>query len=145
MKKREIRAELLYQHAEIRGRIEEIRRFLQVLPPTGPGSLALRAALRRLAETIGHHNEREEALLRDILPTVDAWGPLRAELMLDDHAKEHEVLHTALVDAIAAPDAQTTLSGLLDRLSAHMAHEERLLLTDELLSDDGLVRESFGG
>jgi Hemerythrin HHE cation binding domain len=155
MKPSEIRAELLEQHADIRRRIAELR---QAFPATGD---AAREQLDgRLAQLVGlfrKHNAREEELLRDILPTVDAWGPARAETMIEEHAKEHTALYAALLDVGTLPSvtgpgaapgadaAEAQLVPLLDRILEHVDHEEKTFLTEEVLRDDGIVRDYFGG
>lgn len=140
----EIRAELLQQHADLRARIQEARQAAEGQRVDGSRD-ELRAALLRLAEALRKHNRREEELLREILPTVDAWGPVRAELMLEEHVQEHDAIYETLVDAGAAPDARPLVARLVDALLEHMAREEKTFLTEAVLCDDGIVRDYFGG
>jgi hypothetical protein len=35
------------------------------------------------------HNQREAELLGEVIPSVDAWGEMRAARMDDLHLKEH--------------------------------------------------------
>lgn len=143
-----IRTELLEQHGEIRARIDEVKAAAEKL---GQGEAArdlLRTALARLAEAVRKHNQNEEELLRDVIPHVDAWGPARAEVMVEEHGKEHQELYAALVEAGATPDGQaaiTIVSKLLDRMREHMAIEEKVILSEDVLRDDLVPREYFGG
>jgi hypothetical protein len=140
MKPTEIRAELLAQHNAIREQVDAVRRALQ-----GGGRDALRSALAKLGDLVRGHNRREEELLRGILPTVDAWGPARTEIMLEEHVKEHGALYDAVMKASASDDASGFVPGLLTGLLDHMAHEEKIFLSEEVLSDDAIVRDYFGG
>lgn len=151
MRPSEIRTELLAQHEQIRARITETRSKLD-----SSRAEDARASLREelngsLAALIGvvlEHNAREEELLRDVLPTVDAWGPARAEIMLEEHTKEHDALHKALLDAFkvaGGAGAHGQIAALLDRMLEYMAQEEKICLTEEVLRDDGIVRDYFGG
>jgi hemerythrin len=144
MKASEIRTELLQQHADLRAQVEEIKRSL-TSEPTSSAREALRALLVRLAGAVRRHNRKEEDLLRDVLPTVDAWGPARTEIMLEEHVKEHETIYAALVDAGTAEDVRGRVGELLSRMLEHMAHEEESILTEEVLTDEAIVRDYFGG
>ena len=137
MKPSEIRRELLDQHAEIHRRIEAAR-FAE---PT-----ELHGALVRLADYIRVHNLREEELMTEIFPQLDAWGMIRAEVMVGEHLEEHReiweaVLHTSEADPATAA-AKTRV--LAERIHEHMLREEKVFLNDEVLSDEASA-DYFGG
>jgi hemerythrin len=138
----DIRTTLLKQHADIRAQIEETREAA-----AGKDAVRQRACLARLVDTMQRHNVAEESVLRAILPTLDAWGPVRQKTMLDEHLAEHTELFATLVEASCAPDP-TAASGvivkLLDRMLVHMAHEEKEFLGAELLTDETPC-DGFGG
>jgi hemerythrin len=143
----EIRAGLLGEHAMLRGLMAETYRAIESARG-GEGSVAgVRQRLRRLVTALRDHNEREEALLREILPRVDAWGPARAEIMMEGHEDEHAELLAALVVTIATDDASgaDSVERELLRVEAHMKREEELLLSEEVLRDDDVAIDSFGG
>ena len=150
MKPSEIRAELLGQHAEIRGHLLGLQQTLERWR-TDPGvAQEIQTVLTRLLALVRRHNLREEELLRDILPTVDAWGPARAGVMIEQHNREHDELYAALVDtgtfgADDAPSVQVQLPRLIERFMEHMAHEEKIILAEDILCDDAIVRDYFGG
>ena len=129
MNAREIRAELLGQHAEIRALIEEAR----------GGS---KTALVRLGDAVRRHNLREEELLGQLLPTLDAWGPVRTAIMLEEHVAEHGELYAVLLDATRG---QRAVAELVEHLLEHMAYEEKTLLAEDLLDDSVVTSDSFGG
>lgn len=153
MKPSEIRAELLDQHGEIRQRMVDIRKALEPRPASDAARDELQSRLAQLIGLLRRHNLREEELLRDILPTVDAWGPARATIMMEEHLKEHDALYTALLDTGTLPStegpaadaAHAQLLGLMDRIVEHIDHEEKIFLSEEVLRDDGIVRDYFGG
>jgi hypothetical protein len=82
----DIRTELTVQHTNLRQMIEEVRGLAQDSKPTGG---ELRARVDELGEMLREHNRREEELLRGILATIDAWGPIREEIMREHHVTEH--------------------------------------------------------
>ncbi len=134
---REIRATLLQQHAEIRARVAETR----AAPPE-----QLRDCLSRLANALRMHNAAEEHALQKVLPTLDAWGPARKEIMLEEHVAEHSELYGALFQASTAPAAAAAahVASLLEKVLAHMEHEEQTFLGAELLTEDAEA-DGFGG
>ena len=127
---REIRAKLLAQHADIRACIAETR-----AATTTTDAEALRRCVGRLADAVRTHNVAEEDALKTVLPTIDAWGKERRDVMLSEHVNEHADLYTALVESSTAATA-AHVATLLDRMSEHMAVEERTFLGAELLTDD---------
>jgi hypothetical protein len=134
----QIRAELLGQHAEIRVLIAEIRQSAELARRGEPREKELRDGVARLAAFIVAHNAREEELLAPVLPTVDAWGPVRADIMDEGHLSEHRALSQALA---AIPHTPREFAGagvevLCERILEHMASEEEVLLAEELLRVD---------
>lgn len=108
----------------------------------------LHHALVHLASLLRAHNQREEELMKDVFPTLDAWGPIRKEIMLEEHVEEHQQVVDALMTASSAPDAveaaKKTIK-LFDRLLGHMAREEKVFLSEDVLSDEGVPPDWFGG
>jgi hypothetical protein len=93
----EIRAELLEQHAELRRMVDRAR---PCSDPAYHDALTVQDRLREmrlLAYAVQRHNQREEVLLRDLLLTVDAWAQARAEVMTDEHVREHEAFYRGLL------------------------------------------------
>ena len=134
----EIRIELVGQHRELRRLAEQARRAAERL---GQGDRAagseMQWSLSQLAEALGAHNAREAELLGDLIPTIDAWGPVRASLMSAHHREEHDALQAALGEAIDAGTAAAALvAAVAERLLRHMDDEEREILDPRVLRDD---------
>lgn len=144
----QMRSELLAQHAEMRGMIERARGLTARLRAGEAVRVELQAALGLLADATRAHNEREESLLREVIPTVDAWGPARADVMVEQHGLEHQALHDALRGAATGDDVAAVCEAteaLLARIVQHMEREEEAFLSEEVLRDDGVNIYYFGG
>ena len=138
MKPSEIRRELLDQHAEIQRRLEAAR----IAEPQH-----LHSALVRLADYLRVHNLREEELMTDIFPQLDAWGMIRAEVMVGEHLEEHRELWEAVLDTSETTDPTAAASktrALCERIHEHMLREEKVFLNDEVLTDEANL-DYFGG
>ncbi len=142
----EIRDELLAQHARLRSLMDEVRHVAERAARGEPVGGELREGVSRVAEVLREHNQREEDLLRAIIPTVDAWGPARAEIMDETHQREHDDLHQALLGVGERPHAfaGAGVRALFDRILEHLAREEKIFLAEELLKEDTVIVE-FGG
>ena len=77
MKPSEIRTELIAQHEAVRSMARRTGELVARMKSGEAVRVGLGKALGELADAMRAHNEREEALLREIIPTVDAWGPAR--------------------------------------------------------------------
>lgn len=146
----EIRTSLLQQHADLAVRIEETRKAALRWSLGETAHDDVRACLAGLVDAVRAHNSREEDALRMVLPTIDAWGPARTEVMIEQHVAEHQEVYAALLDVVAptaATDcgsASASVLRLLDRMKDHIAHEERVFLGADVLSDE-LKVDAFGG
>src|SRR5450759_3995168 len=128
MKPSEIRSELLAQHADLRAKIDEVRSVAERRCRGGDGDL--HALLVRLTYAVRVHNARAEELMRSIFPTLDAWGPIRASVMQEEHVLEHQELFAALVSAAERADggAPASVLELAGKLVSHMDREEKVFL-----------------
>jgi hemerythrin-like domain-containing protein len=148
MKPSEIRVELLREHAALRATLRDATSAAERWLRGEPARDAVHGVLSRLASQMRAHNIHEEALLRDVMPTADAWGPVRAEIMLEEHEREHAELSAAIDEARTTADmdlAVRAISAFVERLTAHMDREEKLLLSEDLLCDDiSPVRDYLG-
>jgi hypothetical protein len=148
MKLSQIRAQLLDQHAALRDQVGATCAVMDRWMRGEPLREEARACIARLTEALRAHNRQEEALLKDIVKTIDAWGPARVEIMGEEHVKEHDELYAALMNATLGTDARScalSIVKLLDRLLDHMAHEEKTFLGEDVLSDDDTFVDAFGG
>jgi hypothetical protein len=139
----QIRTQLMAEHAGLRSLIEETRSAIaRRLTHEPVDSRGLAACIGRLASALQAHNEHEERLLKGFLATVDAWGPARAEIMNERHAAEHKELHAELADSSLEPERAAALLG---RLLEHMEYEEQAFLNEDVLREDSIVINAFGG
>ena len=131
-----LRAELLEQHADLRRRVVEITELLE-------HGADVRPLLGELFVALVLHNLHEEERLHVILPTVDAWGPVRDGLLDTRHRDEHAAILAGLERA-AADSRGTSLLEALAELVGHMDREEREILGADVLRDD-LITSGVGG
>jgi hypothetical protein len=144
----EIRKELLEEHADLRAKIEATRAAAERWRRGEPAREELRSCLAVLADGFRAHNRREDELLHELIPTVDAWGPARADVMRAEHVEEHKDLYEALIDAGAAADATAGVPPVLkvlEKMIRHIVEEERSFLGADVLRDDAVTTDSFGG
>ena len=142
------RIELLAQHQDLRAKMDATQAAAARCTRGEPAHGELNTCIARLADGLHRHNAREDELLRGIMPTIDAWGPARAEIMNEAHVREHLEVYRALVDAGAASDpvaAATTALRLIEQIAAHMDHEEKSFLGPDVLRDDAGPADPFGG
>ena len=129
-------ARLAAEHARIRAAIVELEQLCVELDAERAVELATR--LSRFAVLIASHNANEEAALRALLSTVDAFGPERVERMIGDHAAEHTAMRQMLVP-LGKLDPVPLAAGtrhLIDVVRRHLEEEERSFLNPRVLRDD---------
>ncbi len=136
MKPSEIRRDLLAEHARLRTAMQNAR---------NAGARDLHDALVEVADFLREHNLREEELMRQVFPTLDAWAPIRADVMMEEHVDEEREMVDVLTDASATTDVAVAAAKLFDRILEHMTREEEVFLGEDVLSDDAFVPDSFGG
>ena len=141
----QIRIELLRQHEEIREAITATRSAATRSPVDLHG---LRTSALRLADRLRRHNLDEEELLQAVLSTADAWGPMRIEIMNEQHVAEHEQLWSALLEVGSTSEVDALrqiVLGAIDRVLGHMAREETVYLSEDVLRDDAVVIDQCSG
>jgi hypothetical protein len=130
MRLRDVRSTLVAQHTDLRRLIASVEEALDRGLPAGEVGQRLEA-LRRAVEA---HNATEEGTLTPVLEVIDAWGPQRVDALVREHHAEHEEVLAGF-----EPGRVTDVSHvrhLLAALLAHMAQEEKTLLSEKLLRDD---------
>lgn len=137
MKANQIRSELLHQHVVLRSDLSAVKELVERWRAGSSTREAVRGALLRLGEVLEEHNDREEELLGEIIPTIDEWGVDRAEIMNERHVEEHHELYGALVVVAESPDAEAAaplLRFLCGRILEHMKREEEAFLGRDVLT-----------
>jgi Hemerythrin HHE cation binding domain len=147
MKPSEIRNELLHQHAQIRIMIDVTLTIAEGARVGAPGRGDLQGCVVRLADALRTHNQREEALLRDLIPSIDAWGPARAAIMTEEHKREHDRLDAAMLGVPCTPVefAAAGIVALVELIRQHMDREEAVFLGEDVLRDDVVVTNQSDG
>jgi hypothetical protein len=147
MKPSDIRGELLQQHAQIRIIMEVMRTIAKGVRVGMAGRSDLQGCLVRLSDALRTHNRREDALLRDLIPSIDAWGPARASIMAEEHEREHARLDAALsgIPYTSVQFAAAGIVALVDLIRQHMDREEASFLGEDVLRDDVVVANQSDG
>ena len=144
----QVRSLILDEHAVLRDILEEIEQALGEMTRRVPGSVGrLRASLRTFRDAFLRHLLHEETVLRPLLTDIDAWGPARVESMDEEHRGQRAAL-AELSRLEIAEDLDLTVKHIEDfiqRLRADMDGEERHALSEEVLRDDIIVIDTFGG
>jgi hypothetical protein len=150
----EIRSELLGQHEKLRTKMAETRIEAERCAAGALPLRGLKLCLCELANALRMHNLREEELLHDVLPDVDAWGKARTETMLDEHVHEHQEIYATLLTFGACNDADPASAfepaagavlDLIARITSHMAYEEQAYLAEDVLTESTVPPDSFSG
>ncbi len=143
----EILRELLGQHASLRRLAAEVHE-LAAGPPSPETCRRLPELLRLLSDEVAVHVVREEELLGDVLPTIDAWGPVRAAKMSAEHREEHRRLGEAVRAAAEHEEFGAAIGAALpaiELLFDHMRAEEAEHLNSDVLRDDVIAIDQFDG
>jgi len=141
----ERRTLLLLQHKQLRERIVEVGDAAANVLACSEGELAARTAeLTRavvaFTDDMNLHLSAEEELLGPILERLDAWGPVRLELLRSEHAHQRTVLHTLHTDRGLEPrETARRVRSLVADVLVDMNAEEKDLLAEGLLRDDPIV------
>jgi iron-sulfur cluster repair protein YtfE (RIC family) len=128
------------QHRALRALIARVHAAaLEALQDEAGSSAGLRNQVGELRDEMEKHLATEEALLGPVLERLDAWGPVRLDLMRAEHAHQRAVLAVLRSDRAGALSplllARRVL-GLLDDVLADMDAEDRDLLDARVLRDD---------
>jgi hypothetical protein len=135
----EIYCELLSQHEDLRARVDASRRAAERWGRGEVSRSQVRDELARLADALRSHNLREERALRELMRSLDAWGPVREYIMDDEHVSEHREMLDTLVRVSQTPDpgeGGRELEKFCTKLLAHMTWEEKAFLNASVLRDD---------
>ena len=111
--------------------------------------MSLRRTVVDLEGAFEDHLVFEETKLLPVLPTLDAWGPLRAEQMKREHAAQRAIFDQAGEHATSAAIAPPALAEMMHALVADMLddmkREEQDLLHSDLLRDNLVTIDQTDG
>ena len=148
MKPSEIRSRVLAEHADLRKCLAEIEAITaHVLAGHELGERNLRQVATALCTGLEQHLAMEEVLLLPAIREVDAWGPVRADHMRQEHQAQRAALARLLGMAgqVAIVELARTVQAFAKTLLEDMKLEERELLNPNLLRDDVISIEQFVG
>jgi hypothetical protein len=135
---------LLQQHGGLRKTIEAARIAARTALASPGSGAELQAAVAALEREMLAHLADEERILEPILEAIDAWGPVRLDLLRAEHAHQRAVL--AILTGHGAWPAAWVVAGrtvaLCDDLIADMDFEELELLSEKLLRDDCILLDA---
>jgi iron-sulfur cluster repair protein YtfE (RIC family) len=126
-----IQAELRAQHNDIRHLLTRAARQAHAYLVGTGSEQDLAEAIAEVRASVLEHNQREESLLSPLLAGRDRWSPARIARMLEEHAAEHAALQQAFVGTTA--EIAERLPILIEDMDAHMAAEERTVLSPSVL------------
>jgi acetoin utilization protein AcuB len=140
----QVRELLVLEHVHLR---QLLARALTAVRGVLDGSVApdgfesMRGMARAALTALVSHTELEDRILAPVLETIDAWGPVRAKNLRQEHVAQRTSLQRALQEvAEVGPASMAVLAAgledvLLDILK-DMDREEQDVLDRELLSDE---------
>jgi hypothetical protein len=100
-----------------------------------------------LYRDLREHLDFEDALLTPALREVDAWGAVRAAELERHHIGQRQSLHALAERCRSESPAELvqTITTVVAELREDMAHEDRELLSSDLLRDDLVSLDACGG
>jgi hypothetical protein len=107
----------------------------------------LRALVGEIQSVFVRHLADEEGLILPLLQDDLPLGPLRAEALRDEHARQRAELEAlcAWPDDQSDHELATRFGQLAAALLEDIAHEEREVLTSDVIRDDSIVIDQCGG
>jgi hypothetical protein len=139
---------LLAQHKQLRESIVAVGEAAGNVLACGDGELfthhpELIRAVDAFADELRVHLAAEEELLAPVLERIDAWGPLRLDLLRSEHSHQRAVLHALHTDRKLGPrEMARRARSLVADVLLDMDAEERDLLSERLLRDDPIVLDA---
>jgi hypothetical protein len=108
-----------------------------------------RAILAELRTELEQHLDYEEKELVPLLASADAWGPLRVEHLLKDHAGQRALLVALTEDAADGARSMECLAEEIEwfvrSFERDMLDEEATFLNAEALGEDLFVVDQIDG
>jgi hypothetical protein len=145
----ELRERILRQHREIESMLDELEAGAERLESGRESSTWLRCAAEVLGPVLEWHMNLEDKQLGPMLRASDAFGPVRAERLAEEHERQRVELETLIRRVRRAADSRDVVRRareLVAAIRADIVHEEAEYLRESLLRDDPLlVEDAFGG
>jgi Hemerythrin HHE cation binding domain len=135
----QVRARILDGHRVLRDQLAKLEGEIDALARNQVSLESVTQAARWLLAELTAHTQLEDDVLAPALRELDAWGDVRAKLLLEHHELQRDDLRRLLSIYDASPDTQlvaSITSALIADIRADMHHEETGLLSATLLRDD---------
>jgi hypothetical protein len=142
----DVRARVLAEHARLRTAICDVDRLAIAVAAGDLGKVdILRERAELLFRMLTEHIDHEERALAPIVERIDAWGPVRLEQMLHDHAGQRMALKQAVHDlGVEGRSLGQAVQSMCWELLHDMKREEHDLLHPDLWRDSPMVVEIGG-
>ena len=139
----QVRAVILQEHRKIRARLARLESNAMALLACSVPRPAARRALRKqalaLCDELTAHIAFENRVLVPVVEVIDAWGPVRAQALLEEHQAQLQLLHAytdmLMVDSEKNQDTSLTVWQLVRSIGQDMREEESQVLSLEFLCD----------
>jgi hypothetical protein len=143
-----VRLRILQEHETLRQRLNELEDAVNAILIDSTSSARVVELTRKLLLELERHTELEDEILAPALMEVDAWGPVRADQLLQHHRLQRAEVRelTRLFEMHVQPrDVARVANSLTRDLRADMEYEERDILSADLLRDDVVAVASNSG
>jgi hypothetical protein len=148
----QVRRVILTEHRHLRVMLKALEASAEaVLDDASSGHwLEMRVRARDLLSRMSKHIELENAILAPALRDNDPYyGPVRARNLIEEHAAQQGQLEaSAMLLDDRCQSLETLARSLIELVAtvrADMEEEERLLLNNDLLSDDIVTTDFYSG
>lgn len=138
----EVRSRVLADHAILRSLSRTLVAVAREAVCDDKQKPYLRGVLAQLATELEVHLQYEEKELIPILRDADAWGPVRVDIIAEEHAEQRSLLKALLDDAegVRTLDELTAeLVAFADSFERDMADEEERLLNTDALGEEYII------
>lgn len=149
----QVRNAILSEHVSIRALLDRseahAKRILSGRGYDADDVLTLRGIVHQLSTGVCRHMELENRVLAPALAEIDAFGEVRAQRLLTEHAHQKDMLEH-LVErfdnpSVAQPALAAELVEVIAALRLDMHVEEETLLNPRLLRDDLIALDAEAG
>jgi iron-sulfur cluster repair protein YtfE (RIC family) len=138
-----VRAVILAEHRKIRALLERLEcDAMALLACSVPKATARHALLQQafdLCDQMDAHIAFENQVLVPVVAVVDAWGPVRAQRILEEHEDQLRQLRAytdmLISDSESNQRVSVTVWQLVQSIGQDMREEEAQILNPEFLSD----------
>lgn len=148
MEPSQVRTRILQDHEALRQQLSALEHAVAALLDDKRMVHRVAELAHQLLHELAEHTALEDSLLVPALTEIDAWGPVRADQLLEHHRAQRAQIRelTELFKLELNPgDVAHVTTSFVRELRLDMEHEERDLLSADLLRDDVIAVASFSG